>query len=98
MTTFGHVSCIDKLTRKLKPGTRMPTFFPRGKSQNLSVLNGDTNRQIAAIWAYLKTATKHPLPAHCLDGLRPAPRPGDGCHEGDCKAPGMEEGDMEEGD
>ncbi len=46
----------------LKPGTRMPTFFPGGKSQNPNVLDGDADRQIAAIWAYLKTADKHPLP------------------------------------
>lgn len=47
---------------KLKPGTRMPTFFPNGRSQNPNVLDGDADRQIAAIWAYLKTADKHPLP------------------------------------
>jgi len=47
---------------KLKPGTRMPTFFPNGRSQNPKVLDGDADRQIAAIWAYLKTADKHALP------------------------------------
>ncbi len=47
---------------RLKPGTRMPTFFPNGKSQNPNVLDGDADRHIAAIWTYLKTADKHPLP------------------------------------
>ncbi len=46
----------------LKPRTRMPTFFPKGKSQNLEVLHGDTERQIAAMWAYLKDLDKQPLP------------------------------------
>jgi hypothetical protein len=46
----------------LKPQTRMPTFFPNGKSQNKAVLEGDTQRQIAAMWAYLKELDKQPLP------------------------------------
>lgn len=47
---------------KLKPRTRMPTFFPNGKSQNAAILKGDTERQIAAMWAYLKNAGKLELP------------------------------------
>ncbi len=46
----------------LKPRTRMPTFFPKGKSQNLELLHGDADRQIAAMWAYLKDLDKQPLP------------------------------------
>ncbi len=46
----------------LKPRTRMPTFFPNGKSQNPDVLNGDTERQIAAMWSYLKAIDKLELP------------------------------------
>ncbi len=48
---------------QLKPRTRMPTFFPEGKSQNPRVLAGDAERQIAAMWHYLKQAEKHRLPA-----------------------------------
>ena len=48
---------------KLKPRTRMPTFFPGGKSLNATVLNGDANRQIAAMWAYLKNMDRLDLPA-----------------------------------
>jgi hypothetical protein len=40
----------------------MPTFFPGGISQNKAVLNGETERQIAAMWAYLKDLDKQPLP------------------------------------
>jgi mono/diheme cytochrome c family protein len=47
---------------KLKPRTRMPTFFPNGKSQNAAILKGDTDRQIAAMWAYLKNVDKLKLP------------------------------------
>ena len=47
---------------KLKPRTRMPTFFPNGKSQNAAILEGDTEKQIAAMWAYLKNAGKLELP------------------------------------
>ena len=47
---------------ELKRHTRMPTFFPDGKSQNLSVLDGNTDRQIAALWVYLKNVSQHGLP------------------------------------
>ncbi len=47
---------------KLKPRTRMPTFFPNGKSHNATILKGDTERQISAMWAYLRNAGKLDLP------------------------------------
>ncbi len=47
---------------QLKPRTRMPTFFPQGISQNKTVLKGNADRQIAAMWAYLKALDKQPLP------------------------------------
>ena len=47
---------------KLKPRTRMPTFFPNGKSHNPTILNGNADRQVAAMWAYLKNADKLELP------------------------------------
>lgn len=46
----------------LKSRTRMPTFFPNGKSQNAAILNGDRERQIAAMWAYLKNVRRMKLP------------------------------------
>lgn len=45
----------------LKSRTRMPTFFPNGRSANPDVLEGDVDRQIAAMWAYLR-AKDPPLP------------------------------------
>ncbi|HEV7868480.1 MAG TPA: c-type cytochrome [Chthoniobacteraceae bacterium] len=35
------------------PGTRKPHFWPEGKATNQTVLGGDTERQIAAIWHFL---------------------------------------------
>ncbi len=46
----------------LKNRTRMPTFFPNGKSANQTLLDGDVDRQIAAMWGYIKDAAKQPLP------------------------------------
>jgi mono/diheme cytochrome c family protein len=46
----------------LKPRTRMPTFFPKGKSANQEILGGDVERQIAAVWTYIKEIDQHPLP------------------------------------
>ena len=47
----------------LKKRTRMPTFFPDGKSQNKAVLQGNTEQQITAMWNFLREADKHALPA-----------------------------------
>lgn len=47
---------------RLKPRTRMPTFFPNGKSQNATILKGDTEQQIAAMWAYLRDVNRLKLP------------------------------------
>ncbi len=46
-----------------RPRTRMPEFFPGGKSTVPQVLGGDTEKQIAALWAYLAGATNQKLPA-----------------------------------
>lgn len=46
----------------LKNRTRMPTFFPNGKSANQTLLDGNVDRQIAAMWAFIKDVTRQPLP------------------------------------
>jgi len=46
----------------LKPRTRMPTFFPDGQSQDPSILDGEVNLQIAAVWHYLQGSESFPLP------------------------------------
>jgi len=44
----------------VRPGTLMPAFFINGKSAATHVLGGDPDRQIAAIWAYLRDGKKEP--------------------------------------
>ncbi len=39
---------------QIKNRTRMPSFFPEGKSQVLQILGGDASKQIAAMWDYLE--------------------------------------------
>lgn len=53
----------------LRPGTRMPSFWPEGKAAITSVLGGDTDRQIAAIWAYLSLGKEAPPPPGLLENL-----------------------------
>ena len=52
----------------LRPGTRMPAFWPDGKASNTELLGGDTARQIDALRLYLAKGKLAELP----DGLIPA--------------------------
>ena len=47
---------------ELKSRTRMPTFFPNGRSSVPTILDGDVKRQIAAMWIYLQDIDLHSLP------------------------------------
>jgi mono/diheme cytochrome c family protein len=58
--------CLDP--QSLRPGTRMPQFFPDGKSTLPHVLGGDAEKQIEALWIYLRLGESAPLPK----GLRRA--------------------------
>jgi hypothetical protein len=61
-----------------RPGTRMPLSFPEGKSVLTSILDGDADRQIDAMWWYLSTGASAKPPTG-LDGeaivLVPEDRP-----------------------
>ncbi len=46
----------------LRPGTRMPSFWPEGKAVNTGILAGDTEAQIRAIWAWLADGAKAEVP------------------------------------
>jgi len=46
----------------IRPGTRMPSFFQFGRSGVTSVLSGDADAQIAAIWSYLEQGELGALP------------------------------------
>ncbi|MBI3817364.1 MAG: c-type cytochrome [Planctomycetes bacterium] len=60
-----------------RPGTRMPQFWPDGRSVLKRVLDGNTQKQIEALWIYFSLGDAMPLPR----GLKPADlelRPTDG--------------------
>ena len=48
---------------RFHPGTRMPAFWPDGKSPLPSLLDGNTNRQLSAIWTYLADGPAAKFPA-----------------------------------
>lgn len=47
---------------ELKARTRMPSFFPNGQSAIPEILDGDMDRQIVAMWSYLKDVKSQKLP------------------------------------
>lgn len=63
---------------KYRPGTRMPTAFPNGKSVVRDVLSGHSQQQLAAMWAYLEKGLEGGVPDGITGGmieLKPAGRP-----------------------
>ncbi len=48
--------------QQLRPGTRMPTPFPNGKTPFENVQGGDVGAQIDAIWAYLAAGRRGGIP------------------------------------
>jgi len=52
----------------LRPGTRMPSFWPEGKAVNKEILEGNTDRQMDAIWAYLARGASAGLPDGLIQG------------------------------
>jgi len=49
--------------QKFRPGTRMPAPWPDGKTFFRKVLDGSTDKQIDAVWAYLIDGSKAAVPA-----------------------------------
>jgi len=47
----------------LRPGTRMPSFWPDGLAANKEILGGNTEQQIEAIWAFLSRGREADIPA-----------------------------------
>ncbi|MGB8167085.1 MAG: c-type cytochrome [Chthoniobacteraceae bacterium] len=54
--------------QELRPGTRMPSFWPAGISVNKEILAGDTEKQILSIWAYLARKNFTDLPPGLVRG------------------------------
>lgn len=44
------------------PQTKMPAYFDEGKSQLTEILDGDAEKQISAVWEYLRLRDKMPAP------------------------------------
>lgn len=55
-----HAYLLDP--QSLRPGTRMPSFFPDGEAANRDILGGDTEQQIDALWAYLSQGREADVP------------------------------------
>jgi len=61
-----------------RPGTRMPSGYPEGKSTVTDIYGGDQNKQIAAMWAFLSKGDKGGVPEGITGGmieLKPDDRP-----------------------
>ena len=43
-----------------RPGTLMPSFWPGGVSSNMTILGGDTAKQIASIYSFAKSSNGEP--------------------------------------
>jgi len=54
----------------LRPGTRMPTFWPEGQAANRTILNGNTDAQIQAVYAYLSDGAKAEVPSGLIRGKK----------------------------
>ena len=52
----------------LRPGTRMPAFWPNGVGANQDILGGDAEKQISAIWGYLARKNFTDLPNGLIQG------------------------------
>lgn len=48
--------------QSLRPGTRMPTIFPDGKTPLTEIESGDPAKQVAAMWAFLLDGDKAAVP------------------------------------
>ena len=46
----------------IDPQTKMPVYFDDGKSPLTDVLDGDSEKQIAAVWEYLRLRDKMQAP------------------------------------
>ncbi len=61
-----------------RPGTRMPTSFPDGKSTATNIYDGDQEKQLSAIWSFLEKGAKGGVPEGIVGGaeeLKPVDRP-----------------------
>ena len=61
-----------------RPGTRMPTGYPDGKSTVTDIYDGDQQKQLAAMWSFLSKGTGGGAPEGISGGkmeLKPTDKP-----------------------
>ena len=64
--------------QRYRPGTRMPTGFPEGKSTVQDIYDGDQAKQLTAMWAFLEKGVKGGVPEGIVAGameLKPDDKP-----------------------
>ncbi|MDX1953744.1 MAG: c-type cytochrome [Verrucomicrobiota bacterium] len=54
----------------LRPGTRMPSFWPEGVAVNRDILDGNTDQQINALWVYLSKGREAEPPDGLVTGRK----------------------------
>lgn len=54
--------------QSLRPGTRMPSFWPGGVAANKDILKGDSDAQIRALWLYIARQNFTDLPDGLVQG------------------------------
>ena len=52
----------------LRPGTRMPSFWPDGKAVNRDLAGGETQAQVRGLWAWLQQGAQAEVPAGLIRG------------------------------
>lgn len=52
-----------------RPGTRMPTGYPKGESTVTDVYGGDKGKQLSAMWAFLEKGTAGGVPEGIVSGM-----------------------------
>lgn len=55
--------------QQYRPGTRMPSGYPEGKSTVTDIYQGDPTKQIASMWAYLSQGSSGGVPEGITGGM-----------------------------
>ncbi|MEO1529034.1 MAG: family 16 glycoside hydrolase [Planctomycetota bacterium] len=55
--------------QKYRPGTRMPTGYPKGVSTVTNIYDGDRELQLTAMWSFLKKGTAGGVPEGITGGM-----------------------------
>ena len=62
-TNVPMISAKDSKEMVIAQTSKMPVYFEDGKSPLTDLLEGDAEKQIEAVWQYLRLGLKMPLPS-----------------------------------